>query len=134
MYEASKPGHSGSDVKWQQFLDDRACLLKEKFTADKLDPFIVEVEHNGKPKTIKTDLRKGAQRCPETDCARKIMRIAILYKGTEGVTGLGRSEGPAFAGPGSASLESPKEEKLAGQPDEHDEVDYTALEPELDVQ
>ena len=33
-------------------------------------------------------------------------------KGMEGMTGKGWSEGPAFAGPGSASLESPKEEWL----------------------
>ena len=58
--------------------------MEEKFTAGKLDPFIVEVEHNGKPKTIEIDLRKGTQHCPETDCTRKIMRIAILNKGMEG--------------------------------------------------
>ena len=84
MYEASKPGYSGSDIKWQPFTDDHACLLEEKFTTDQLDPFIIEVEHNGKPKTIEIDLIKGTQHCAETDCTRKIMRIAILYKGMGG--------------------------------------------------
>ena len=86
MWEASMSGRSVNDVKWQHFLDDHVHLLEEKFTAGNRDPFTIEVQHKGSPKTIEINFGKGTQHCPQTDCTRKIMRIAILHKGMEGET------------------------------------------------
>ena len=86
MWEASQPGLSDSDVKWQHFPHDHLRLLEEKFRAGNHDPFPIEVQHKGSPKTIEINLGKGTQHCPQTDCTRKIMRIAILHKGMEGET------------------------------------------------
>ena len=70
MWEASMSGRSVNDVKWQHFLDDHVHLLEEKFTAGNRDPFTIEVQHKGSPKTIEINFGKGTQHCPETDCTR----------------------------------------------------------------
>ena len=43
MWEASPPGLSDSDVKWQRFPHDHVHTLEENFTAGNRDPFPIEV-------------------------------------------------------------------------------------------